>query len=260
MDVKKLDLLYSIASIKETPDDNDCDLVLERPDLLSLAILSEKNTHKINKFFLSLVERIIINHSSKLKHEHFIHSALSIIKFDFRTDSVIFSYIITQYMLNDTCYDEYIRMKKHNVDHYNIITGSKRVQKCLEIVYNICKNRIDSDVYFEILQNVCKFNGSLDNKNLMNDCFESIKYELLRLEKYDFLVIVGKNFCRIYSFIIHEILDCGDDLKDYILELAQFLFDSGLKNYIDDLENYEIDNKTWIHEQFIALKSSSNKV
>ena len=260
VDEKTLKYFLKMANEKSKPSLHDYELILSRPDLFSLAVISKNNNNRMKEFFVKVIEHLILHDHEHLQHEHFLHVALSINDVEIPVNSHIFTIMLTLYLTSDHRYDEYLRMKKHNPIHKEIIVRAKRVQKCLEIIYNICIGRISNDLYFEIIQNICSFDGTTDPKHLIKLAFDTIIEELTELQRFDFFVIVQNKVTRIYSFIIHEILDCGNELERYVEELALFIHNSDIRNYIQALKHYDIqkDDKisqpgSWSHKQFIDL-------
>lgn len=262
VDEKTVKYFFKIASTKQRPSLHDYELISSRPDLFSLAVVAKNNTNEMKQFFLRAIEHLIVNDHDHLKHEHFLHAALSITDVEIPLNSQIFAFMLTFYLTSDHRYDEYMRMKRHNTLHKAIIVRAKRVQKCLEIIYNICVGKITNHLYFEIVQNICTFNGSTDPKELIKLAFDTIVEELTALKNFNFFVIIQGRFSRIHGFIIHEILDCGNELERYVEELATFIEDTDIRNYLLALENYSIDEDdkiskagSWAHLQFKELSN-----
>lgn len=205
-----------------------------------LQILNTNQSHIINLF-----------EEDECDDLHLVYASL-LLKNNFTTNNILFSYILYVLLTDDNKYDEYMRIKKHEPNHYNIIVNAKRLQKCLHIILKLCKG--EKNISKQIIENVCFYNGNSDKDSLINDAFIAINECLIELNKYKFHILLHDSKVHtIYAFIIDELLDCGDLLENHIDQLAQFLVDSGLDNYKESLKHYDIIGDSWIHEQFRLL-------
>lgn len=254
-DAHILTMLKTISETKTIANEMERRIIFNNIELFALSMMNCTNTEQQKQFYHNTSLMLIHENAHLLNSGAFLHACMATFT-NVRTDTTIFAFLLHSYLTDDAKYDDFAKIKVHNEEHYNIVTSSKRIQKCLMIIHRLCKSKpIDSKMYRDIIQNVCLFGGNIDSDSLIKDAFFAIHEELEHLKQYKFFVALGDSKVHeIYAFIIDELLDCGDELEQYVEELACFINLTGEDNYVRVLEHYHISNtNTWSHRQLKSL-------
>lgn len=180
-------------------------------------------------------------------------------------NEMIFAYIIGIYLTSDPHYNSYIIGNIVYNDNFDIITKMKTIQKCLLLIFNLCKNGINNEFIDNYVNIVGKFNGDFNDHIIMKNIFNEILLNVNLLKNYKFNIMIpnldeSAHMGNIYSFIIHELSDCGDELEFFETELVNFLNVLGIDQVYNAIDccQFPCEND-WIHDNLHTMKKCGLK-
>ena len=246
-----------INALKETANrgireasDKDCEIILKYIDLFIMCMNDKTMTETEKDFMKNTSIKLIFNHDLTDRKEALIHGTLSLID-DLHISSRFFAYILNSYMSSNCKYRELTEYKFHAKDHFDIIKSCKTIERCIYLVYRICESRIDDKFYIDYVKNVREFRGNFCNHYMMRTILDTIIKEVNFLSKYDFGMYVGDKLTNIYGYILIELSDCSESLREYEGEIMEFIANTGIKNYRDAAYN-ALTNSLSDHESTVA--------
>lgn len=184
---------------------------------------------------------------------------------DIEKNEMIFGYLLGVYLTSDDHYNSYITGNITYNDNFDIITKMKTIQKCLLLVFNLCKNGINDDFIDHYINIVGKFNGQLNDHILMKNILNEILRNVDLLKNYKFNIMIpnldeSAHMGNFYSFIMHELSDCGNELEYFEKELVNFLNVLGIDQVYNAVNccQFPCEND-WIHDNLHTMKKCGLK-